>query len=113
MTTFSALKLSRSILSKNENSLELWIAHARLERIRGRYDDACKIYDTVACSGLEVLHLATVWWDYAELEWLTQASPRALDIIHTAAGNRGATGDRKSTRLKSSHSGEARMPSSA
>ncbi|KAI0321133.1 NRDE-2, necessary for RNA interference-domain-containing protein [Amylostereum chailletii] len=91
----SALKLSRSFLSMARDSLSHWAAHARLERLRGRLDDARMVYQTVltAPTSLENrLSTGSLWWDWAELEWLSGDPDTAVNIILQAAGVDGANG---------------------
>ncbi|KAI9512862.1 DUF1740-domain-containing protein [Russula earlei] len=68
-----ALKKSRRFLASAPESLPHWAAHARLERLRGRLDEARKIYQTVlfspACTRNR-LSAGPLWWDWAEMEWL-------------------------------------------
>lgn len=87
-STIRALKHSRSLLAASQSSSELWINHARLERMRGRYDDARKVYETVLSSyqGETSLDAAQIWWDYAEMEWLLSRPEQSTTIALRAAG---------------------------
>ena len=83
----NALKLSKDMLSKEPNSLVRWSFHARLERIRGRIGDARKIYK-MAVGSLTVLHqethtegAETMFWDWAEMEWLDGQTVQSEAII--------------------------------
>ncbi|KAJ3816071.1 NRDE-2, necessary for RNA interference-domain-containing protein [Lentinula aff. lateritia] len=84
----SALKLSRSFLASNRDSLPRWAAHAQLERIRGKLDEACKVYQTVLIASAKPMprpcegHL---WSDWAEMEWLAGQEEEALSVICRAA----------------------------
>ncbi|PBL01212.1 hypothetical protein ARMGADRAFT_1007241 [Armillaria gallica] len=85
----SALKISRSFLSTARNSLPHWAGHARLERKRGRLDEARKVYTTVLVSSpvsLDQPWCGRLWWDWAEMEWLDQKSDAAMSVILKAVG---------------------------
>ncbi|KAG6878633.1 hypothetical protein C0993_001156 [Termitomyces sp. T159_Od127] len=89
----TALKHSRCILSNNESSIR-WAIHARLEMIRGRLDDARKIYQTVltASSGVSLQGMSSLWWDWAHMDWLNGDSEQALQTILRSAGLQGHGG---------------------
>ncbi|KAG5718792.1 UPF0614 protein [Termitomyces sp. T112] len=89
----TALKHSRSLLFQNE-SLIHWAAHAHLETIRGRMDDARKIYQTVltASSATSLQGMSCLWWDWAHMEWITGNSGQALQIVLRSAGVEGHSG---------------------
>ncbi len=89
---YSALKLSRKLLSGARQSTELWSAHARLERISGRYDKAIKVYQTLLSSAQKPSSLSLIYWDYAELEWLSSRSDKACQVIFAAAGEKTPAG---------------------
>ncbi|TDL28581.1 DUF1740-domain-containing protein [Rickenella mellea] len=97
----SAVKLSRNLLSVHRQSTELWTNHALLERIRGRYDESRKIYQTLL-SSQEYTHaeLVQVWYDYVELEWLSGNNNKALEIIMTATGQSSTGGNVQLLRAK-------------
>ncbi len=80
----SAAKVSKTLLSTNQDSLALWGAHAQLERLRGRLDDARKVYQTIliASSPSNTQHvLGRLWWNWAEMEWLAGDERQTLNII--------------------------------
>lgn len=87
---YSAIKLSRQLLSRNEHSFRLWAAHARLEIVRGKLAEARKIYETI----LQTTHIgltvetAELWWDYADLQWVSGCEDDALDVILRSTGQR-------------------------
>jgi hypothetical protein len=82
------LKLSRSFLSSARDSLRHWAAHARLERLRGHFDDARKVYQSVLASTPPFASL--LWWDWAEMEWLeTKSELAALQVVLKSAGVHG------------------------
>ncbi|GJE85747.1 NRDE-2, necessary for RNA interference-domain-containing protein [Phanerochaete sordida] len=86
-----ALKVSKGMVAKAQDSLPHWRAHARLERMRGKTDNARKIYRTV----LEAARASTplsgpLWWDWAEMEWLSGAPDSALQVILRATGTNGS-----------------------
>ncbi|KAG6911532.1 hypothetical protein DXG01_011834 [Tephrocybe rancida] len=90
----AALKHSRTLLSQNE-SLAHWAAHAQLEVIRGRVDDARKIYQTVLTASNAASNLpgtSSLWWNWAQMEWLNGGSARALQIVLRSAGVEGQGG---------------------
>ncbi|KAK0208141.1 NRDE-2, necessary for RNA interference-domain-containing protein [Desarmillaria ectypa] len=91
----SALKISRTFLSTARDSLPHWLGHACLERKRGRFDEARKVYATVLVSSLvslDQLWSGRLWWDWAEMEWLDQKSDAAISVIFNAAGVAGQGG---------------------
>jgi len=69
-----------------------WAAHARLERHRGRNDDARRVYQTVFNAPRSAIEIGThqVWWDWAEMEWLSGDSDAALHVIARSANVEGA-----------------------
>ncbi|TFY71447.1 hypothetical protein EVG20_g1553 [Dentipellis fragilis] len=90
-----ALKVSRGLLANARESVAHWSAHARLERLRGRLDDARKIYRTVTStpsSSENKLSLGPLWYDWADMEWLDGQSDAAIQVIFRAAGLDATTG---------------------
>ncbi|KAG5647613.1 hypothetical protein DXG03_008966 [Asterophora parasitica] len=90
----SALKHSRALLSQNE-SLHHWAAHAQLEMMRGRLDDARKVYQTVLIASSTASHLqgtSSLWWAWAQMEWLAGNAAHALNVVQHAAGVEGSGG---------------------
>ncbi|KAJ7900210.1 NRDE-2, necessary for RNA interference-domain-containing protein [Mycena olivaceomarginata] len=89
-----ALKLSRAFLSTAPDSLFHWAAHARLEQLRGRLDDARKVYETVLSAPSPPTRpgIGQLWWDWAQLEWLTGAADAALKVILRSTGVQGSGG---------------------
>lgn len=88
----SALKLSRSFLSNARGSLLHWAAHAQLERIRGRHDEARKVYQAVLIASTPAtmqVAVGQMWWNWAEMEWVTGRSGEALNVVLRAAGVEG------------------------
>lgn len=86
-----ALKASKGLVAKAQDSLPHWRAHARLERLRGRIDDARKVYRTVlAVDGAGTPSSGSLWWDWAEMEWLNSASDDALQVILRSTGTNGS-----------------------
>ncbi|KAJ6574984.1 NRDE-2, necessary for RNA interference-domain-containing protein [Mycena capillaripes] len=90
----SALKLSRGFLSTAPDSLVHWAAHGRLEQLRGRSDDARKVYETVLSTPSPAARPGTgqLWWDWAELEWLAGKADAALKVILRSVGIEGSGG---------------------
>ena len=85
----SALKISKSFLSIHRDSLEHWNAHAQLERLRGRLDEARKIYQTilvVSRPGNRGPGESQMWWNWAEMEWLDSRNDQALSVIFSSVG---------------------------
>ena len=85
----SALKKSRRFLALSPESLPHWAAHARLERLRGRLDEARKVYQTVLSSPTSAgsrLSTGPLWWDWAEMEWLAGDPDAATKVVLRAAG---------------------------
>ncbi|KAG9013368.1 hypothetical protein FRB90_006089, partial [Tulasnella sp. 427] len=93
-----ALKVSKSILSDHRDSLPRWSAHARLERIRGRVAEARKVYEASLLSrplgiGEDTRPgAAKMWWDWAEMEWLTGDTSAAQKIIIRAVEGSASAG---------------------
>src|SRR5260221_10561760 len=69
------------------NSIELWASHARLERLRSKFDEAQKVY-TMALQ-LPSSHRGTLIYDAAEFAWLRGNSTSAVQIIAHALGVEG------------------------
>ncbi|KAJ7630811.1 NRDE-2, necessary for RNA interference-domain-containing protein [Roridomyces roridus] len=88
----SALKLSREFLSTAPDSLGHWAAYARLERLRGRPDDARKVYETVLSSHGAHPDAGRIWWDWAEMEWLSGQADAALKVVLRSAQVEGSGG---------------------
>ncbi|KAI0307929.1 NRDE-2, necessary for RNA interference-domain-containing protein [Multifurca ochricompacta] len=83
-----ALKKSRSFLASAPESLPHWAAHARLERFRGRLEEARKVYETVLsspASSRNRLSAGPLWWDWAEMEWLTGHFEATTGVVLRAA----------------------------
>ncbi|KAI0004208.1 DUF1740-domain-containing protein [Russula compacta] len=79
---------SRRLLALVPESLPHWAAHARLERLRGRLDEARKVYQTVLSSPASTrnrLSAGPLWWDWAEMEWLNDDSDAATRVVLRAA----------------------------
>lgn len=91
----SALKLSKALLSVPRDTLEYWNAHAQLERVHGRLDGARKIFQTVLVNSQprpSQRGLSALWWNWAEMEWLSGKDEQALNVILRSAGVESATG---------------------
>ncbi|KAG6381068.1 NRDE-2, necessary for RNA interference-domain-containing protein [Boletus reticuloceps] len=98
----SALKLSRTLLSHAPESLPHWAAHGRLERLRGRIEDARKVYQTVLISTRHSptqAFIGQMWWDWAELEWMSGDQDVALRVV-MRSGNVDGTGGMMILRAK-------------
>ena len=83
----SALKLSKKLLETQRDSIELWSSRARLERLRGKFDEAQKIYTMtlqLRTSGHEAL-----LYDAAEFAWLRGNNASAVQLIASALGIEG------------------------
>ncbi|KAG6336128.1 hypothetical protein ID866_2966 [Astraeus odoratus] len=92
---FRALKLSRSFLSTARDSLAHWMAHARLEHLRGRPDDARKVYQTVLIAARRSpthTFVGQLWWDWAEMEWLNGDQDVALRVVMRSGNVDGSGG---------------------
>ena len=91
----SALKYSRMLLSVAQESLPHWATHARLERLRGRIDDARKVYQTVlTASPPSPTRTGTsqLWWDWTEMEWLAGKPEVALRVVLQSVNVEGTAG---------------------
>lgn len=90
---YSALKVSKALLGGARDSLPHWAAHARLECLRGRHGDARKVYQTVLTASSE--HRpgeGALWWDWAQMEWLSRNDDAALAVILRSSGVAGTGG---------------------
>ena len=91
----SSLKQSRLFLASARNSLPLWAGHAQLERMRGRLDDARKVYQTILVAsnpGSTSGETSSMWWNWAEMEWMAGHSDQALNVILRSVGVDGRSG---------------------
>lgn len=85
------MKVSKGFVAKDQDSLAHWKAHARLERLRGRVDDARKVYRTVlAATNAGTPDVGQLWWDWAEMEWLSGSSEAALHVVLRSTGTNGS-----------------------
>lgn len=88
----SAIKASKSLISTNKESLALWDCHAQIERLRGRADDARKIYQTILIGSKPdklTSNVSRLWFSWAEMEWLAGQDQQALAVILMSAGMEG------------------------
>ncbi|KAI8980698.1 DUF1740-domain-containing protein [Trametes punicea] len=88
-----ALKVSKTMLASARDSLRHWAVHARMECLRGRYDDARKVYQTILGSSSQ--HRpgeGAMWWDWAQMEWLARNDDAALQVIISSSGVAGSGG---------------------
>lgn len=86
-----ALKVSKVLVAQVQDSLRHWRAHARLERLRGRIDEARKVYRTVlSATSPGASSIGQLWWDWAEMEWLSGSPDAALQVILRSAGTNGS-----------------------
>ncbi|KIJ68583.1 hypothetical protein HYDPIDRAFT_24843 [Hydnomerulius pinastri MD-312] len=91
----NALKLSRSFLSTARDSLPHWAIHAKLERLRGRIEDARKIYQTVLITTRHPptkAFIGQLWWDWAEMEWLSSDQDVTLRLVMRSGNVDGSGG---------------------
>lgn len=80
--------MSRSILSTNRGSLVLWHGYACLERVRGKLDEARRVYETALDSvDAKTRGAAELWWAWAEMEWLKGDDERARCVISMSTGS--------------------------
>ena len=88
---FRASKVSKGLVSKAQDSLYYWRAHAYSERLRGRLDDARKVYRTVlSAANADAPALGLLWWDWAEMEWVNGAPDAALQVALRSTGTSGS-----------------------
>ncbi|KAI0721328.1 NRDE-2, necessary for RNA interference-domain-containing protein [Cerioporus squamosus] len=89
----SAVKVSKALLANARESLPHWAAHARLECLRGRLDDARKVYQTILIASHQSRPGAgALWWDWAQMEWLARNADVAQQVIIRASGVAGSGG---------------------
>ena len=88
-----ALKVSRTLLATVPDSLPHWAMHARLEALRGKLNDARKVYQTVLNATFQNRHgEAALWWDWAQMEWLARNDDAAQQVIIRSTGVAGSGG---------------------
>ncbi|PPQ67070.1 hypothetical protein CVT25_005671 [Psilocybe cyanescens] len=88
----TVIKLSKALLAANQESLGLWDAHAQLERLRGRNEDARKVYQTILITskpGKMKRNVSRLWWNWAEMEWLSNDHQQVLHIALWSVGLEG------------------------
>ena len=89
----SASKVSKALLAKDQTSLSLWANHARIERLRGRLEEARKLYRTVLTSTPpDRAGQGALWWDWAEVEWLSGQSEAAIQVVVRSVQAQGTGG---------------------
>ncbi|KAI0778496.1 DUF1740-domain-containing protein [Trametes elegans] len=86
-----ALKFSKTLLAGARDSVPHWAAHARMERLRGRVDDARKVYQMVLAGAPSQQRAGegAMWWDWAQMEWLARDEGAALQALIRASGAAG------------------------
>ncbi|KAJ3515279.1 hypothetical protein NLJ89_g1854 [Agrocybe chaxingu] len=90
----NAVKMSKSFLASNQTSLPLWRCHAQLEQLRGRPDEARKIYQTILVASkpnASQHEIGVLWWNWAEMEWLAGDDQQALNVVLKSVGMQGVT----------------------
>lgn len=110
MLTTSAVKLAKTILAEHRDSLTLWDGYARLERQRGKLDDARKVYVTALSLSLEEVKIMSyegrgeawiLWKGWVEMEWDAGEWTRVARVLHAAAsGKKGIEGLGQSSNAK-------------
>lgn len=91
MALCSALKVSKALLAKAPDSLSHWAVHARLEIIRSKFNDARKVYQTVLGTTFQNRPgEATMWWDWAQMEWLARNEDAAREVMIRSSGVAGS-----------------------
>lgn len=79
-----ALKLTRALLAEDRDNYNLWIAYARLERRRGRFDSARDIYSTALndVRGIAKLEISScLWSEWAMMEWEKNEHRRCQGVL--------------------------------
>lgn len=82
-------------MSTARDSLPHWAAHARLERLREHVGDARKVYQTVLVASQHPPSqpfVGQLWWDWAEMEWLSGDQNAALRVIQRSVNIEGTGG---------------------
>ncbi|KAF8647946.1 hypothetical protein AX16_006478 [Volvariella volvacea WC 439] len=89
-----ASRASRELLKTASESAVHWATHAHIERMRGRIEDARKVYQTVLVhSNVNAAqYRGQMWWDWAEMEWLAGGDADALAIVLKSVGMSGKGG---------------------
>ncbi|KAF9015505.1 NRDE-2, necessary for RNA interference-domain-containing protein [Cyathus striatus] len=79
-----AVRRSKELLATARDSLAHWKAHADLERMRGKLDEARKVYQAVlvaAKPNRKQAWISQLWWSWAEMEWLAGQREVALNVV--------------------------------
>ena len=111
---FSAMGLSKNLLSQHRESLALWNAHAQLEGSRGRRDEARKVYQTTLTlnrTHITLKEASYLWWNWAEMEWLAGDDRSALTVILKSVEMEGPGSGVTFLRARRSLEGECDSPS--
>ena len=66
--------------------------HAQLEVLRGRLNDARKVYQAVLITSRPLKGTSLLWWNWAEMEWLAGNNQQALNVVLRAVGVEGHGG---------------------
>lgn len=85
--------MSKELLSINQDSLGLWCLHAQLERLRGRLNEARKVYQTILITSKvdnSRPYVGCMWWNWAEMEWLAGGEGQSLNVILKSVGLEGS-----------------------
>ncbi|KAL4241783.1 NRDE2 family protein [Abortiporus biennis] len=90
----NALKVSKSLLAIARDSLSHWAAHCQLERFRGRIDEARRVYQTVLGGLSHEMwdRQGQLWFDWAEMEWLSGRIDQALQVVLQSVRSKGSMG---------------------
>lgn len=74
-------------MSTSRESLRLWAAHIQLQRLRGKEDEARRVFETVvSSSSFHPAEESRLWWTWAEMEWLANREEAAQSIILRSVG---------------------------
>lgn len=79
----------------HQDSLALWSLHAQLERLRGRVDEARKVYQTILIASHpnnSQPYVGRMWWNWVEMEWLAGGEAQSLNVILRSVRLEGSNG---------------------
>lgn len=82
----SAVKLAKQVLRDNRQNLALWDGYARIERQRGKVDEARAVYVTALSmyrefNVLDQIDGPLLWRAWAEMEWEEGRAMLALKVL--------------------------------
>jgi hypothetical protein len=80
---YSAIKDSKRALEADSASIQKWERHAKLERMRGKYAEASKIYKMSISMNLRSVEMPSLIADAVEFFWLQTDPTQAKELLCT------------------------------